>query len=135
MLNLKIITPEREVFSDKVEKVSCQTVDGEITILPRHTPLLTLLTEGVITITTKNGQEYFSAGSGYVETDGKNVQILISRALGQEEIDEKTVLEVKNQAEKLLKEQKDKRDRQKAFAMLRRATLDLKVLKKRRRAQ
>ncbi len=135
MLNLKIITPEREVFTAEVESVSCQTVEGEITILPRHTSLLTLLTEGVITIKTKKGPEYFSAGSGYVETNGRDVQILISRALGQDEIDEKTVQEVKNKAEKLLQEQKDTRDRQKAFAMLRRASLDLKVLKKRRKIQ
>ena len=133
MLKLKIITPKGVVLDKEVEKVSCETVDGEITILPRHTPLLTLLTTGVVTVFTKEGEESFSAGSGYIETDGKQVKILISRAMNQAELDEKTILESREQAEKLLKEQKSAEDRQKAFAMLRRASVDLKVVKKLKR--
>jgi len=133
MLQLKIITPKRLVLDQEVDSISCETVDGEITILPRHTPLLTLLTTGVITVKTNKEEEYFSAGNGYVETDGQQVKILISRAMDQSELDEKTIIEVKNQAEELLQEQKSAEDRQKAFAMLRRATVDLKVIKKLKR--
>lgn len=108
-------------------------MEGEITIMKRHAPLLTLLSPGVIKVKTKDEYEYFSAGSGYVETDGKEALVLISEALGQNELDEKKVIEAKNQAKKLLTEQKSASDRAKAWAMLQRTSIDLKVIKKLKR--
>lgn len=133
MLHVKIITPERAVYENDVLSITCQTVDGDITLLPEHIPLLTLLKDGVITLRRKEGEEYFSAGSGYVETDGKNVHILISHAVGQEELDEKKIKEVQEQAQKLLSEKGEKADRERAMGMLRRATFDLKIIQKRRK--
>jgi F-type H+-transporting ATPase subunit epsilon len=131
MLLLKIITPEKRVYSNEVKSITCQTTMGEITVLPKHTPLLTLLNSGVITVVDKEDKEqYFSAGSGYIETDGKEARVLITRAIGQDEIDEGRVLEVKNKAEQLLKEQVGDAERKEAFAMLNRAMVDLKVIKK-----
>lgn len=133
MIHLKIITPEKSVYESDVSRVTCNTVDGEITILPHHAPLLTLLADGVITTVVNDAEEYFSAGSGYVETDGKTIRILISHARGQHELDEKTIEEVKERAKGLLLERPKKEDREKAFAMLRRASVELKVLSKLRR--
>ncbi len=133
MLHLKIITPEKAVYESDISQITCNTVDGEITILSHHAPLLTLLADGVITVVNNGVQEFFSAGSGYVETDGKVVRILISHARGQQELDEKTIEEVKERAEQLLREKPQKADREKAFAMLRRASVELKVLGKMRK--
>lgn len=134
MLNLKIITPHRPVLEKSVKAVTCRTIEGEITILPRHNPLLTLLADGVVTVKNNdNSQEFFSAGSGYVETDGRQVQILISRASGQGEIEEQKVNEAIAQAKKILAEQKNVSDRRQALAMLNRASLDLKVINKLKR--
>src|SRR3989338_10722656 len=113
MLHVKIITPEKAVFEDDIESLTCQTIDGEITILPQHVPLLTLLRDGVITVRRKTGEEYFSAGSGYIETNGKTARILISHAVGQDELDEKKIQEVEAQAQKLLSEKHEKADREK----------------------
>jgi F-type H+-transporting ATPase subunit epsilon len=130
MLKLKIITPEKQVLEEVALSINCHTVDGEITVLPRHVPMLTLLTDGVITVKTQNGEKLFSAGSGYIETNGENVRILISSASGQEELNEKQIIEVQERAKALLKDKQNKADRSQAFAMLRRATVDLKVLRK-----
>jgi len=134
MLNLKIITPQKQILERQVKSVSCRTVEGDITILPRHSALLTLLSEGVITVKDETGKdELFSAGSGYIETDGKKVQILISRAANQDEIDERKVEEARQQAKKILSEQKSASDRRQAWAMLQRTSLDLKVVNKLKR--
>ena len=45
-INFKIITPERVVYSDEVDQVSLMTRDGEITVLPHHIPLVTILQAG-----------------------------------------------------------------------------------------
>lgn len=132
-LLVHILTPEKEILRSEAEFLTCNTRDGEITILPHHVPLLSLLTDGVITVREANKERFFSAGSGYVETDGKTVRVLISHASGQEEIDEKRIQEVEKEARELLQNYKDKKDRDRAMSMLRRATLDLKVLRRSKR--
>lgn len=130
MLHLKIITPDKEIYNTEVDKITCQTTDGEITILPHHVPFLSLLRDGVIMLTTSGVTEYFSAGSGYIETDGKSVRILISEAFGQKELDDKKIQDVKEAAKKLLSENRNAVDRAKAMAMLQRASIDMKILDK-----
>ena len=49
-LQLKIITPDKTVFDDHVDHVVLPTVDGEMGIYANHTPLMTKVKEGTITI-------------------------------------------------------------------------------------
>lgn len=134
MLHLQIITPERTVYEADVNNVTCHTVEGDITILPHHTSLLTLLSDGIIVVRKDKEEELFSCGSGFVETDGANVRMLISSAFGQHELDEKKIVDVQSAAKKMLTENKSRVDRAAAIGMLRRAEIDLKVLRRRRRA-
>lgn len=41
--NLKIITPDRIVLDTEVEEVSARAIDGELSVLPNHEPLVTAL--------------------------------------------------------------------------------------------
>ena len=47
MINFEIATPERVVFREQVRQVSVPTLDGEITVLPHHLPLVSILSPGV----------------------------------------------------------------------------------------
>ncbi|GIW64881.1 MAG: hypothetical protein KatS3mg092_0814 [Patescibacteria group bacterium] len=132
MLHLKIITPKKVVFEKDVNSVTVPAADGEITILPRHSNLFSLLKEGIIKVKSGGDEDYFSIGAGYVETDGKEVIILVSRAYGQDEIDEKLINEAINEAQKLLSQASDEKSRQAAISMMRRAIIDSKLLKKRK---
>jgi len=131
-LHLKIITPKKIVFEKEVNSVTVPTADGEITILPHHTNLFSLLKEGVIKIKDNQDEDYFSIGAGYIETDGKEVIILVSRAYGQDEIDEQFINQAMEEAKKVLSQAKTEQDRQAALSMMRRAIIDSKLLKKRK---
>lgn len=133
VLVLSILTPDREVYRGDVERITCRTVDGEITILPHHQTLLALLDDGVITVKEPKEERYFSAGGGFIQTNGKEVRILISHGQGQEDLDEETIKKVRKQAETLLKDYDKKADREEALSMLRRTYIDMKVLDKVRR--
>ena len=52
-LHLKVITPRKIVIDKQVNSVTVSSADGEITILPHHTHLFSLLVEGIVKI--KNG--------------------------------------------------------------------------------
>jgi F-type H+-transporting ATPase subunit epsilon len=130
MLNVRIITPKKLVREIEATSLIIPTVDGEITILPKHAHLLASLKEGVITIRIKDKEEYLSIGGGYVETDGLSVKILVSKAYGQDEINEELTKEALNNAKKILTEVKDKKDREEALSQIRRSVVDMKLLSK-----
>lgn len=132
-LHLKVITPKKVVLEEEVASVTVPSSEGEITILPRHVRLLSLLKEGVITIRKKNDEDYLAIGGGYLETDGKDLSILVSRAYGQNEIDEKLTEKAMSDAKQILKESKDHDSRAEAAAILRRSVVELKLLKRKRR--
>ena len=129
-LNLKIITPKKVVLEESVISVTAPGVSGEFTVLPRHVPLFATLQEGIVTIRDQKNESFFSIGGGYIETDGKDVHLLVSRAFGQDEIDEKEIEQARTRAEKLLKESRDESERHEALLVLRRSLVDMKLLKK-----
>lgn len=132
MLHVRVITPRKTVMEKDISSLTVPSADGEITILPRHVHLFSLLTEGIITLRGE-GEEFLAVGGGYVETDGKNVHVLVSRAYGQGEIDARETEKALEEAKKVLAETKDEGKRQEAAAILRRSVIDIKLLKRRRR--
>lgn len=134
MLHLKIITPRKVVIDEKVDSVSVPSYEGEITVLTHHTNLFSLLVEGIIKVKSGGNEEFFSIGGGYLETDGETVTILVSKAYGQEEIDKTLTEKALQEAKKILTEAKDEKQRAEAMAMMRRAIVDSKLLKRRKKS-
>lgn len=133
MLHLKVTTPRKLVKDIQVDSITVPSAAGEITILPHHEHLLSLLQEGVITIRSKNEEEYMAIGGGYLETDGKTINILVSRAYNQDEIDEEMTKQAVERAKQMLDEKATTTDRTEAIALLRRSLVDIKLLRKARK--
>lgn len=131
-LHLKIITPKKIVLEEEVLSVSIPTTSGEITVLPKHEKLFSIITEGIIKIKKKEEEDYLSIGGGYLETDGRELNILVSRAYGQSEIDEEMINQATEEAKKILSQPVSEQEKGEAIAMMRRAILDSKLLKKRK---
>jgi F-type H+-transporting ATPase subunit epsilon len=134
MLKLKIITPKKIVHEEDVKSVTLPSSEGELTILPRHTHLFCLLQEGILTYRGDGKDDYLAIGGGYMETDGEEVRILVSRAYGQDEIDEKITQEAIAKAQKLLAETKDLSQRREATALIRKSLVDMRLIKRRKRS-
>ena len=104
-MKFQIITPERVVFSDEVDQISVMTRNGEITILPHHIPLVTILQAGELRY-KKNGEEQalvVSGGFAEVRQDGSFV-ILADTAEHATEIDLTRAEEARAKAERLMSE-------------------------------
>jgi len=86
-INFKITTPEKVVFKDEVDSITLPTTTGEITILPNHLPLISVLKAGEILI-KKNEQEFsMSVSGGFVEVLSTKVVVLADSAERSEELD------------------------------------------------
>lgn len=105
-MKLNIITPERIVFSDDVDQVTIPTMDGEITVLPHHIPLVGLLKAGELII--KKGDEIIplAVSGGMLQVRADGITILADTAERVEEILEERAEEARKAAEKLLEEKR-----------------------------
>lgn len=130
LLHLKIITPKKVVLEQDIVQITAPSSSGEITILPRHTHLFTLLQEGLVKFKTTQEEEYLAIGGGYLETDGELVELLVTRAYGQDAIDEKQTQEAIGKAKSDMKAPRDKQHFEESTFLLRKSLVDLKLLKK-----
>jgi F-type H+-transporting ATPase subunit epsilon len=127
-MKLQIITPKKLTVDTEITSITLPTPDGDITVLPHHQPLLSLLTEGIIVFRKDNNEEALAIGGGYVETDGFSMKVLVSRAYGQDEIDEKLTQEAIEHAKVLLAESHDPANKAEAESLMRRSLIDSKLL-------
>lgn len=104
---LIIATPEREVYRDTVDSVSIPTLDGEITVLPHHVPLSTILKHGELVIRKNNEARPYAVSGGFIEVQPNQLVILADTAEQFEEIDEQRAQEAIERAKKLKEEMRE----------------------------
>lgn len=75
-LAVEVVSAEEELFSGDAEFVLARTVEGEIGILPGHTPILAQLAPSEIKVRTPSGEETFSIGGGFMTVKDDKVIIL-----------------------------------------------------------
>jgi F-type H+-transporting ATPase subunit epsilon len=130
---LDIVTAERVVFSDDVDVVIAPGAEGQLGILPHHSPLMTMLLPGELLV-RKGGEEFYMAISGgFLEVRPDRIIVLADAAERVEEIDIARAEEAKRRAEERLAELAPGLDMARAEAALRRSLIRLKVVERRRR--
>ena len=131
-LRLEIITAERLVYADDVEIVVAPGVEGQLGILPRHTPLMTALQPGEIMI-RKNGEPtYLAVTGGFMEVMGNKVTILADACERSEEIDEARAQAAMESARAQLARRESDLELQRAVIAVRRAEVRLNGARRRR---
>jgi len=109
-------------------------MEGEITILPDHLPIIAAMKPGELKIKKEGKENYFSVTRGVVEVDGKSITILTDAAEKAEEIDEKRAKEAQERAKALMSEKRhDEESYSDAVAQLERALSRLRIARKRSR--
>lgn len=68
-LMFELTTPEKVVFSQAVDQVTLPTMDGEITILPNHIPLVAQLVPGVAILKLDGVSEDVAVSGGFLQVD------------------------------------------------------------------
>lgn len=101
-IKLDIVTAERVVYSEDVDMVIAPGVEGQLGILPHHTPLMTTLQVGELRV-KKGGEEVSLAISGgFLEVRPDRVVVLADAAERADEIDLARAEEAKRRAEQRL---------------------------------
>lgn len=104
IIKFEIVTPERVVLKEMIKQVTVPTQEGEITVLPKHMPIVATLKPGVIEIKKEDDSvEIASVAGGFIEVLRNKVVILADTAERAEEIDEERAEEARKRAEESLK--------------------------------
>ena len=115
MMSFCVVTPERTVEERLVRGITLQTPDGELTILPGHQPLVSILKPGMVTVRDESGTSFLASSTGFVEVraDG-SVVLLADSAERADELDEQVIARAEAEARRLLSE--TSREDEEAFA-------------------
>ena len=134
-IRLEIVTAEQLIYSDEVDVVIAPGIEGQLGLLPHHTPLMTTLQTGELRV-KKGGEEIsLSISGGFLEVRPDRIIVLADAAERVEEIDLARAEEAKRRAQEYLALRTPEVDVARAEAALRRALARLKVGEKRRRRQ
>src|SRR5512137_993625 len=86
-IRCEIVSQDRIVFSGDAEMVLIPGAEGYLGVLPHHTPVLTVIQFGVITVRTKSGEQFFTVAGGVAEVQPDQVTVLADAAENVVEID------------------------------------------------
>ena len=100
---LKIIAPERIFYDDDVNMVELNTSEGEIGILPEHSPLTTIVAPGILKISKDGEKKEAALLDGFVEIQKTSVTILAEACEWPDEIDANRAMEARVRAERRIK--------------------------------
>jgi len=134
-IQVDIVSAEGQIFSGPARMVFAPASQGELGILPRHAPLLTLLKPGEVRVLPADGgpEQPFYVGGGALEIQPHHVMVLADTALRARDIDEAAAMAAKQRAEDTLRGHIDKVTEAEALAELARAAAQLKVLQRLRK--
>lgn len=73
------MTPEKELFNGDASMLTANAMDGEITILANHAPLVTLLSNGRILYKDKKGESFeIRSEKGVIKASNNQVSVVIN---------------------------------------------------------
>src|ERR1051325_1805332 len=101
-LTLEIVTPDRSLIREEVDEVVVPGTEGELGILPGHTPLLSTLKVGELWYRQGQEKHYLAVAFGFVEVLPDRVTVLADIGERAQEIDVQRAERAKQRAEQRL---------------------------------
>ncbi|HEY7008523.1 MAG TPA: F0F1 ATP synthase subunit epsilon [Jatrophihabitantaceae bacterium] len=88
-MQVELVSVERPIWSGEASAVYARTTDGELGILPNHTPLLGALEPGRIVRIEREGEDDLRVAvhGGFLSVRGDGVSVLAEMAETADEID------------------------------------------------
>jgi F-type H+-transporting ATPase subunit epsilon len=88
-LNVRVLTPEGEVFTGEVEQVSTRTAVGEIGILANHVPVLARLRPTELRLHLPDGGEVqrWAQAEGWLQVFANRATVLVGEAIPPDQLD------------------------------------------------
>lgn len=88
VMQVELVAADRLVWSGEATQIIARTTEGDVGILPDHTPMLSLLVDGIVDISTVEGESWVAAvNSGFLSVAGNRISVLSERVELSHEVD------------------------------------------------
>lgn len=79
-LEVQLVDSDEIVWTGAARMVRARSTEGELGIMPDHTPLLAILTEGEVVVQSAEGQSFTAVvDGGFLSVDRNQVRIVVDR--------------------------------------------------------
>ena len=88
LFTFELVSPEKLLFSGEVEQVLVPGAEGDMTVMSKHAPLITMLRPGLLELDFPGGkrQRFFARG-GFAEVIPAGLTVLAETAIDLDEMD------------------------------------------------
>ncbi|HQR25819.1 MAG TPA: F0F1 ATP synthase subunit epsilon [Nocardioides sp.] len=88
LLQVEVVSADALIWSGQATMVIARTTEGDVGILPEHSPLLSILVDGVVDVRTAEGESWVAAVStGFLSVANNRVSVLAEVAEASHDID------------------------------------------------
>lgn len=138
MFHFQLVSITGKKFDEEVHEVVLPTLDGQIGVLARHMPLVSVVAPGVIMVrkearTPDHAREYFATSGGAIEISDNTLRVLVDEADRADEINEDEAKKALERAQKMISEAKDQVSLEHAQSLVDRYEVRLQVAGLKRR--
>ena len=104
-IHVDVVSAEENIFSGEAKFVALPGENGELGILPQHTPLITRIKAGAVRIQRADNdqEEFVFVAGGILEVQPNRITVLADTAIRGKDLDEAKASEAKAAAEEALK--------------------------------
>jgi F-type H+-transporting ATPase subunit epsilon len=81
-MRVTVISPEAAMFDGDADAVVAPAFDGEVGILPRHAPFMTLLGRGTLKVRRGASVTQFLVRGGFLQVAGDRVRVVAEHVQG-----------------------------------------------------
>ncbi len=139
-MHFQLVTLSGTKFEQDVYEVILPTLDGQIGILKDHMPLITVATNGVISVRrdakdSDTKMDHYATYGGVIEIDNNILRVLVDEADHADEINEAEAQKAYERAQKMKAEAKDQVSLEHAQGLIDRQGVRLQVANLRRRTR
>jgi F-type H+-transporting ATPase subunit epsilon len=87
LMQVELVAADRLVWSGEATMVIARTTEGDVGILPNHAPVLSLMVDGIVDVTTADGETWVAAvDAGFLSVAHNRISILSEHAEMSHEI-------------------------------------------------
>src|SRR5690242_8303274 len=87
-MQVELVAADRLVWSGEAKMVIARTTEGDVGILPNHAPMLSLMVQGIVDVTTSDNETWIAAvDTGFLSVASNRISILAEHAEMSHDID------------------------------------------------
>jgi F-type H+-transporting ATPase subunit epsilon len=132
--HLDVVSAEESLFSGRVSYLLVSGQEGDLGIMPGHTPLLTPIKPGMVKMVKQHGgEEVIYVSGGFLEVQPSGVTVLADTAIRGKDLDQAKAEEAKRAAEEQISNPNKDMDYARVAAKLAQAIAQLRVIELTRR--